>query len=134
MIAMSIVLLIGTICFPKYSIEKYHINSFTKQLCSDIRYVRRSNMLGDGSVYILWTFSSGYNGYVLKNNKKNIKEISIPSNIKINPSIIRVKFRTDGSLEERGGKIKIFGKKVYKEITIVPISGRTLLKEGKYEV
>lgn len=38
-ITISIILLITTLCFPSDNVEKYQVNSFIKQLCSDIRYV-----------------------------------------------------------------------------------------------
>ena len=51
-ITISIILLIATIYFPKVNIEKYQVNSFTKQLCSDIRYVRNLNKMGNTNTYI----------------------------------------------------------------------------------
>ena len=51
-VGISIIVLITTLCFPKVSIEKYQVNSFVKQLCSDIRYVRNINMMGNTNAYI----------------------------------------------------------------------------------
>lgn len=133
LIAMSIVILIATISFPTSKIEKYKINSFTKQLCCDVRYVRRKNMLGDKSTYIVPITNSKYSGYVLKSNKEELKKNKLPLGTKITFMLGRVRFRIDGSPDPKGTTIRIMGKRIYKELTIVPVSGRTLLKEGRYE-
>ena len=38
-----------------------------------------------------------------------------------------------GSPNPKGQTIKVYNDKIKKEITIVPVSGRALLKEGEYE-
>ncbi|RDY28764.1 hypothetical protein CHL78_004300 [Romboutsia weinsteinii] len=133
-VALGIILLIITLCFPKASIEKYKINSFMKQLCSDIRYVRKSNMLGDFSTYIYYTEENGCNGYILQENGKSEKEVFLPENTKLEYSPRnRVKFKITGAPDPQGGSIRVYTDKQIREITIVPVSGRVLLKEGKYE-
>ncbi|MEF9992511.1 MAG: hypothetical protein RRZ84_00125 [Romboutsia sp.] len=130
---MSIILLISSMCLPKDNIEKHLINSFTKQLCSDIRYVRQKNMLSDSSSYIIYENNSGKSGYVLKENGKTKKSVFLPTNTKLNYSPNTIKFLPDGSPYPTGGTISVTNNKIKKEITIVPVSGRVLLKEGKYE-
>ena len=49
-IGISIVLIY--IIFPKYKTEKYIIDIFAKQLVSDIRYIRTTNMNGDLSEWV----------------------------------------------------------------------------------
>ena len=44
-ITISIISIISSICFMKYENNSYKIESFARELCSDIRYVRRENML-----------------------------------------------------------------------------------------
>ncbi|MGL6107445.1 pilus assembly FimT family protein [Romboutsia sp.] len=132
-IAISIMILIATLCFPKDNIEKYQINSFAKQLCSDIRYVRKSNMLGSSDTYIYYKKQGNVKSYILRENSKDTKEIVLPQNVELYYAREKIQFRQDGSPEPAGSTITIMNKKVKKEITIVPISGRVLLKEGKYE-
>ena len=45
-----------------------------------------------------------------------------------------IKFKEDGTPYPSGTTIRIIYKDTKKEITIVPISGRVLIKEGKYEM
>lgn len=130
-VAMAIIILMITISFPKSSIEKYEVNSFLRQLCSDIRYVRKSNMLGDFSTYIHYTDT---NGYILQSNKKSEKEVSLPKNARLeNSHGGKIIFNINGAPQPKGGSTRVFYKNNMKEITVVPASGRVLLKEGKYE-
>jgi len=133
-ITMSIVLLISTLCFPKDNIEKYQLNSFTKQLCSDIRYVRNINMLGNTNTYLYLDNNGESSSFTLNENKKNIKQVYLPKECKIEYTRPMVKFKVDGTPYPSGTTIKIIYKNRKKEITIVPISGRVLIKEGKYEI
>lgn len=133
-VTVSILAIIASICFPKDNISKYQFNSFTKQLCSDIRYVRKCNMSGNNGVYIYYSENDEVKSYILRENGKNIKEITLPKDAQlkyVNPKII---FRSDGSPDPRGTTITVKFNDMKKEITIVPISGRVLLKEGIYEV
>lgn len=133
-IAMSIMLLITTLCFPKDNIEKYQVNSFTKQLCSDIRYIRNINMLGNTNAYVYLEDNEDGISFKLNENKNDIKQIYLPKNCKIEFTRPMIKFKADGTPFPSGTTIKIIHKNIKKEITIVPISGRVLIKEGKYEI
>ena len=70
-ITISIILLITTIYFPKVNIEKYQVNSFTKQLCSDIRYVRNLNKMGNTNTYIYLNKNDERSSFTLNENKKD---------------------------------------------------------------
>lgn len=135
LISMAIMLLIATLCFPKNNFEKHTINSFSKQLCSDIRYVRSCNMLEDTSTYLVYVEEDGKKGYSIKQKGEYIKYVFLPKNTvikdNINNNIIR--FDNYGAPYPGGGTINISNNETKKEITIVPVSGRVLLKEGKYE-
>lgn len=133
-ITISIILLIITLCFPKDNIEKYQVNSFTKQLCSDIRYVRNINMMGNTNAYVYIYKDAGGISFKLNENKKDIKQVYLPKECKIEYARPMIKFKSDGSPYPSGTTIKIIYKDIKKEITIVPISGRVLIKEGKYEI
>lgn len=132
-ITISIMLIISSLCFPKDSISKHQINLFTKQLCSDIRYVRKANMLGDLKTYIYYIKDNETISYVVRENGKDLKEISLPSGANIQYANSKIKFKPDGSPDPKGQTININKENLKREITIVPVSGRVLLKEGKYE-
>lgn len=131
-ISISIILLISTLCFPKLNISKYKIDLFTKQICSDIRYIRNENMLGNSSVYIYYT-DDKEKSYIVRNDGKDLKKITLPEETKLSYDQSRIRFKRDGAPDPKGQTITIYNKDFKKEITIVPISGRVLLKEGKYE-
>lgn len=135
LISMAIMLLIVALCYPKGNIEIHMINSFTKQLCTDIRYVRSCNMLEDTSTYILYIEEDGKRGYTIKQQGEYIKSVFLPknANIKDNMNNNKIRFDRYGAPYPSGGTIKVENSTISKEITIVPVSGRVLLKEGKYE-
>ncbi|WP_286316041.1 hypothetical protein [Romboutsia ilealis] len=132
-ITISIILLITTLCFPKDKIEKYQVNSFTKQLCSDIRYVRNINMMGNTNAYVYLNNNDESSSFTLNENKNDIKKVYLPKTCKLEYTRSMIKFKSDGTPYPSGTTIKIIYKDIKKEITIVPISGRVLIKEGKYE-
>lgn len=113
----------------------YEMNSFAKELCNDIRYTRSDNMLGDLNTYILMINKDNCDGYKLVESGKSVKEVYLRDGIKIshNSKDKKIRFRNDGSPNPVGSTIKIYNDKTTKEITIVPISGRVLFKEGQYE-
>ena len=133
-ITISIILLIATIYFPKVNIEKYQVNSFTKQFCSDIRYVRNLNKMGNTNTYIYLNKNDDRSSFTLNENKKDIKKVYLPKTCKIEYTRSMIKFKADGTPYPSGTTIRIIYKDTKKEITIVPISGRVLIKEGKYEM
>lgn len=132
-VTISFITIISTLCFPKENISKYQINSFTKQLCSDIRYVRKNNMLGCNDTYIYYKNNNGTHSYILRQESKDVKEISLPKDVQLLYTRGKILFKKDGSPQQLGATIKIISKDIKREITIVPVSGRVLLKEGKYE-
>lgn len=132
-ITISIMLLISTLCFSKDDLSKHQINSFTKQLCSDIRYVRKCNMLGDFKTYIYYKKNQESSSYVVRSKGNDMKEIQLPSEINLEYGESKIRFKSDGSPDPKGQTINVYNNKIKKEITIVPVSGRVLLKEGKYE-
>ena len=131
-VTISIFMLITTICFPRENVNKYQVNSFTKQLCSDIRYVRKSNMNGNLNVYIYYKNNQGKASYALREKGKDVKEVYLPKDAEIKYVREKIIFKKDGSPDPLGTTIKVTYKDIKKEITIVPISGRVLLKEGIY--
>ena len=133
-ITISIILLITTLCLPKDNIEKYQINSFIKQLCSDIRYVRNINMMGNTNAYVYLEKNDEGSSFKLNEDRKDIKQVYLPKDCKIQFTRPIIKFKSDGTPTPSGTSIKIINKNKVIEITIVPISGRVLIKEGRYEI
>ncbi|MGN1033827.1 MAG: hypothetical protein ACI4PU_10155, partial [Intestinibacter sp.] len=125
--------LICTISFSKFNLDNYKVNSFIRQLNSDIRYVRRVNKLGNSKVYIVFTEKNGCKGYILRENGNNEKSIFLPKNIKLSYSIGKILFDRQGAFYMGGTTISVGKDKKYTEITIVPVSGRVLIKEGIYK-
>ena len=136
-IAISIIATITSICYVKYEGDNYKIDVFAKELCSDIRYVRRENMLNNTSVYIKFINEDNKWSYILRRNKKEDKRVNLPKGVDLqypkgqNSSMIS--FDTNGLYINGGGTITINKNNEYKYITIVPVSGRVLYKEGIYE-
>lgn len=135
-ISISIIVIISSLCFMKYENDNYIIDSFAKQLCSDIRYIRRENIL-DNKVYIRFINENDTWGYSLYNNSIEEKRIFLPKNTKLSYPITQnsnyIRFDRTGAYEHGGGTIIISKNSISKYITIVPVSGRVLYKEGIYE-
>ncbi|MGL4913482.1 MAG: pilus assembly FimT family protein [Romboutsia sp.] len=131
-VAISVMVLVSTLCFSKDDNNKHQINSFAKQLCSDIRYVRKCNMLGDLNTYIYYKKDNDKTSYILRSDFKDVKEIDLPNGSKL-IGLSKILFNTNGSPNPKGQTIEIISNSIQKQITIVPVSGRVLLKEGKYE-
>lgn len=132
-ITLGIITMISSIVLSNFYIDKYKVNSFTKQLCSDIRYVRARNMSSDFSTYIYYKNTNNVISYILREGGNDIKEVSLPKNTIISNKISKIIFRQDGAIGENGETITVTYKGEKTEITIVPFSGRVLLKEGIYE-
>jgi len=132
-VTVSIIILLSTLCIPKGSVDNRTINLFSRQFCSDIRFVRRENMLGNYNTYIYYTKKDGAEGYALRKDGEDIKTNLLPQGAKIDHSLSTIKFKIDGSPAEKGSTIEVFKDKYSKFITITPVSGRILLKEDKYE-
>ena len=136
-VTISIIVIMSSICFMKYEVDNYKIEFFAKELCSDIRYVRRENMLNNPNVYIRFISQNNKWSYILHRNKKEDKRVYLPENVNLNFPIGQnnslISFYTSGLYKNGGGTISINKGNRYKYITIVPVSGRVLYKEGIYE-
>ncbi|CAH2212944.1 conserved protein of unknown function [Tepidibacter aestuarii] len=136
LITISLIMVISLIPIYKINIRDYKIDSFVRQLCSDIRYTRIKNMNYGNSAKIYYEKSEeGTTSYILKDFGKIKKKVRLPKNTDIYYSVEKIDFGLNGVIRHRGETIKIKDKinKKTKIITIVPISGRVLIKEGIYE-
>lgn len=136
-VSISIIIIISSICIMKYEGDNYKIELFAKELCSDIRYVRRENMLNNQNVYIRLEKENNKWSYTLQKNKKEDKRVYLPEDVNLNYPINQsnnlISFYTNGLYKNGGITISINKGSKYKYITIVPVSGRVLYKEGIYE-
>ncbi len=135
LVSLCIISIIFSIPIGKFYIKDYQIDSFTRQLCSDIRYTRIKNLNSDYSTGIYYTKkSNGEVAYVLRDGGECKKEVKLPKNTDISKSVEIIQFSPQGVLLKKGETIIITDKKNNKkrEITIVPFSGRVLIKEGIY--
>ncbi|CEQ18367.1 hypothetical protein [Paraclostridium sordellii] len=132
-IGIGLILIIIYISFPKLESNKYELDSFARQLVADIRYVRNMNINGNKDCYIENIKGPDKIRYIVKDNSKIIKTVYLPKNSNLSSPLSIIKFKSDGSLSSKGETININSNKRSIEITIVPFSGRVLLKEGKYE-
>lgn len=132
-IAITILCLISTISFVKFNLSDYKINSFVKQMTSDMRYIRKINKLGNSNVYIAFITQDNFDGYILRENGETTKQVFLPENVDLKCPVSKLLFNTNGSFYTGGTTISIIQKNNYTEITIVPTSGRILIKEGIYK-
>ncbi|WFD08984.1 hypothetical protein [Tepidibacter hydrothermalis] len=136
LITITLIMVISLIPTYKINIRDYKIDSFIRQLCSDIRYTRIKNMNYDDSTKIYYEKSpKGTVSYVLKESKQIKKKVELPPNTEITYGVEKIDFGLNGVIRHKGETIKIKDKtnKKIKIITIVPMSGRVLIKEGIYE-
>ncbi len=135
-ISISILIVVSTTVFPKYTVEEHEINSFIRQLVSDVRYVRKVNTMGDLQTSISFQFDDSKNQhyYILREGGKNKREITLPKDVNLTYSKATIKFMKSGIPNGCAMTIKIINNEDIKEITITPVSGRILFKEGEYEV
>ncbi len=132
-LAITILSLICTISFTKLNLDNYRTKSFVKQLASDIRYVRKINKLGNTNVYIFFNEKEGKKGYVLRENGNNVKNIFLPKGVEIKYSESKILFDRQGAFHTGGTTISVGQNGDFIKITIVPVSGRVLIKEGIYD-
>lgn len=132
-IGIGIIMTILMISFPKEKSQKYEIDSFARQLVGDIRYVRSMNSNGNLSVFLENISTQDNPRYVIKENTDIVKTVYLPKNSSLSYPSSTIKFKSDGTLSSKGETIIIDSKDRKIKITIIPLSGRVLLKEDMYE-
>ena len=115
------------------------IETFVRSLCSDIRYVRLRNMSAENTTLVKQeVLEDGRDAYVLKEGGKVLRQVALPKDTVIEHSFGVIQFTCTGVLtgssRGRGETIKIIDNKSEESttLTIVPFSGRVLIKEGIY--
>lgn len=121
--------------FSNINLDNHKVDSFLKELNSDLRYVRKANQSGRRNIYIELIKNYEKNGYILKESGIKQKVVLLPKGAEIKSSTTKLIFDSKGSLEAQDGKgltITIKNKNRYKQLTIVPFSGRILIKDDIY--
>lgn len=135
-ITIAIMAIITLVAICRIDVEPLEIKTEAKKLCSDIRYLRVLNMTENNLYEIVLT--KDY--YALQNGVKNIKRVYFQSDIELidnfNDDSVEysvLKFNRNGA-PNFSGTIKIRNKNSgkYIEITIIPATGRVLLKDEIY--
>ena len=132
-IGIGIIMTILMISFPKEKSQKYEMDSFARQLVGDIRYVRSMNSNGNLSVFLENISTQDNPRYVIKENTDIMKTVYLPKNSSLSYPSSTIKFKSDGTLSSKGETIIIDSKDRKIKITIIPFSGRVLIKEDMYE-
>ena len=111
----------------------YKIDAFMKQLCCDIRYTRLKNMNSDYSTYIRFNKkNSSIREYILREHGEDKRIVKLPDNVITYNSVEVIDFTPFGKLDQQGETITIIYDKKEYIMTIVPFSGRVLIKEDRY--
>ena len=80
-----------------------------------------------------FTKQNNTKGYILRENGEDIKSVFLPEGVDLRCPVNKIFFKTNGCFYIGGTTISIIQKNNYTEITIVPTSGRVLIKEGIYK-
>ena len=82
-IGITLLALIGTVSFVKLDLSNYKINSFIKQMTTDIRYIRQINKIGNEKVYMLFIEENNCEGYILMEEGRQSKKVFLPKGIEL---------------------------------------------------
>ncbi|SDY48006.1 prepilin-type N-terminal cleavage/methylation domain-containing protein [Proteiniborus ethanoligenes] len=127
LLVISILAISLSLIFPRVKRSDYHLMTSSRILRDDIRNARYMNMV-EGKSYkiILEPYQ-----YRIVENSKELKVVKLEKNLRMSHNFTggQIGFRYTGS-PSAGGTIKIFDNKlnIYTEITVVPDTGRVLLK------
>lgn len=121
--------LLMSIALPKIDNSDYKLMEIAKTLRDDIRYVRYMKMTEGENLRVLLQKSK----YSILEGTRKIKEVNLGSNFSLNQNFKdnQIAFSFNGAPSTSGGTITLInntnGK--YCEITVVPGTGRVLLKK-----
>lgn len=129
-IGMSLVILLIGIVVPKSDSGYMKAEWERRKLCSELRLLKRKNLAGIGE-YMRIAKVNNKSCYRTFFDLKLIREEYVDDNIKVASNMKKIMFKSDG-IPMDSGTIEIRYKKKTYTITITPISGRILFKEGIY--
>ncbi len=129
---MSLVIIVTSIAYTNINVDiiKKKEDLQIQELVSDLRFVRSQNIMGNNAVYII----QDENSYTIRKDGDVYKTVEFVNGMHIKCALIYLEFDTDGSPKNNLGTIYINrNDSSIEEITLVPISGRVLYKEGIYQ-
>ncbi|WP_300527786.1 hypothetical protein [Peptacetobacter sp.] len=129
-IGMSLVILLIGIVVPKADSGYMKSEWERRKLCSELRLLKRKNLAGIGE-YMRIAKVNNKSCYRTFFDLKLIREEYVDDNIKVASNMKKIMFKSDG-IPMDSGTIEIRYKEKTYTITITPISGRILFKEGIY--
>ncbi|KXG76785.1 pilus assembly FimT family protein [Thermotalea metallivorans] len=129
-IVSAFIALLFSIAISKGDYSNYHLRIQSQQLCADIRNIRILKMTEGGLYNIL--LSNDH--YKVLNGSKILKTVQLLSQHELLYGKNEIIFSYQGVPVHGGDTIRVRNKKNnrYMEITIVPASGRVLLKDEIY--
>lgn len=125
-LVMSLMSLLAAIAIPRIDKTPFNMKIYSRKLCADIRYIRLMKMTEGGGYRIL--LHEEY--YRVLNGTKELKTVELPTHMHLLYPAQVIRFKLNGA-PSWAGTIYVRDKKSgsYYEITIVPASGRVLLKD-----
>lgn len=127
-LVVSILAIIFSLIFPKIERRNYHLMTYSRMLRDDIRNARYMSMV-EGKIHkiILEPYQ-----YKIVENTRELKVVKLEKDFRISHNFSKgdIMFNYNGTPIPGGGTIKIFDNKLnkYTEITVIPATGRVLLK------
>ncbi|AOT68169.1 type II secretion system protein [Geosporobacter ferrireducens] len=125
-LVVSLMSLLTSIAAPRMDKTFFNMKVYSRELCADIRYIRLMKMTEGGAYRIL--LHEEY--YRVLNGSKELKTVELPKHMQLLYPAQVIRFNQNGA-PSWSGTISVRDKKSgrYYEITIVPASGRVLLKD-----
>lgn len=126
-ITLSLVVIVTAIFVPKLNFNKSYLKAFSHELLYDIRDLRTKSMTIGSANYSI-VIDTDKNIYYYKEGTNVIKSIELDSDFEFDIYTSTISFNFNGT-PDNAQTIRIRNKKNgdYKEITIVPNTGRVLL-------
>lgn len=136
-ITMAIIFVIISIALPKLKLSTYNLKPCGIKLVQEIRNIRHGSMTESS----LYSIILNKDSYYIKNGTKIIRIEVLEKNLQLSDNFndktseySTIKFNHNGSPKYAGTiKIKDLESNKYMEITIVPVTGRVLLKDEVFE-
>lgn len=129
-IGFSLVILLIGIVVPKADSGYLKAEWERRRLCSELRYLKRRDLAGLEE-YMRIRKVNGVTCYKTLFKLKVIRECYVDKDVTVRTSIDKIMFQESGVPKESGTIRVSYKDKIY-TITITPISGRILFKEGIY--
>ena len=128
-VTISLVVVVTAIFVPKLNYNRSYLKAFSDELLYDVRDLRTKSMTKGSANYSI-VFDTDKNIYYYKEGTNVIKSVELDSDYEFDLYTSTISFNFNGT-PDNAQTIRIRNKKTgdYKEISIVPNTGRILLVE-----